>query len=358
MYGLFNCTSILLPEERNIVNNHLCRTCNTLALKYGYGTRIFANYDSTFISLLSYAQSNEGIKCYSEKMPKVKQNFSGNQITAIDKYAAAISVSMAYVKFRDDIFDENSPLKKVKFSCVRKKAELAFKDLLDLKFNYKLIDDGIKYQHYLENQKPNSIFDYTLPTERVVSQIFAHSSVISGQLSNFEYLEEIGKNIGRMMYILDCYADFDKDLSQKKFNPLIEIFNVNNADSDCKRNIKDLCGRILKDSLNKINRNFRKLFLIRYSNLIYKMLTDGLKQKISFVLNGRQNLISNILPITILLPVLQNSDECECCSQTQEVGQTPGGACILAIAGCLACVIICTMLKGAGESVCGAGSDY
>lgn len=358
MYGILDCRRFISFQASQVVDTHLCNVCNVLFRKYGRYARLFANYDSALISLLTYAQLGEKLVYFHKACFHTSQRLSCN---VADEFASSISVYTTYLKIRDNIYDnEWFPISHLNFGVIKKKAEIAINNLEKLGFPAREINKLIDHQKKIEYKTP-SLVECMEATEIAASKIFSHTAVLSNQISNQKPMGIIGKHIGRIIYVLDNYIDLREDLHRNSFNPFINElksgenkFSLKDLDK-----IRSLCAKIVKESLECIILNIKKVRIKTYQNVINEILTKGLYKKISSVLSKEPELNSvNIsfklssAPFFITPFTVIGNQDCENCEECCRIGS---GASLMVCVYGLAILIVGGLIYGCLKGFFGGG---
>lgn len=326
MYGITKCVNFLAQRDKEIIHSHLCNVCDVLATNYGNSSRIYNNYDSAFISLLTCAQKGNTLK--SRKHRCLNFVSCPSEFCDGDRYAAAITICAAYLKAKDDMFDEKSLVNRIRVNLMQKRVDLALRELRNFDFPYRILDELLNKQISLEQNQQISLLECMEPSEVAASKVFAHTAEISDVISNRDPLEKIGKYIGRIMYIIDNYIDLESDISHGRFNPLAVEFNLREKTYKYTRSkINKLCHRLVYESLTEIKLNIKNVKFKTHRELIHKILVKGLNDKVSAIFNG--TLRKTVGKMSYVLPYflfLQQSNDC--CGQVEESIEThPCGPC-------------------------------
>jgi hypothetical protein len=315
MFGLLELQSCKLYKD--LRHYYSCNVCNTLASSYGRLSRLLLNDDSIFLSLLIDAQQNKiqnqtnTQKCRPwSKTHFVSQGFD---------YAAGISIVMGGVRIFDELEDEGSLRSKALSAIYLPKLRKAEKRLSQLGLNLPQIPNLINLQHQLETNDDKELDYYSHFTQEIYSKVFSHTAIIAGRPNNFEYLGEIGKNIGRIAYLIDDYVDFEIDKAKNQFN----FFNTskfsNRSKSGAVDNLKEILELNLKQSLKVIQENVPRVKLDRFEQIIKHLVTDGLKHKLQYMITNScylsRPMLFSAVPIILLMAsknILNTSSSC-CC---------------------------------------------
>ena len=178
------------------------------------------------------------------------------------KLACAITVILAYFKLVDNLHDSNF-LKRILlyllypyFSSICKKARNKFPKVFDI------VNDGMSEQFKMEKEKEISLDKSAHPTGKILSELFSYGDCDE----NKEQSAQFGYQLGRVVYFLDAFDDYEKDKKEKTFNPFI---NSNNIVDDATMTLNLSIGALIEIfKMQKFN-NFSTII----ENIIYNGLT-------------------------------------------------------------------------------------
>jgi len=289
MFGLLNLKEKCMnSNDQNVVKSHYCGVCNALSARYGLLCRWLTNHDATFYSLLYSAQTHDNVGTQNCPLRFKKTTPTQNKGLI---YGSAISMIMAKTKFDDDVLDQNNFRSRFYAKLIDKKMPYVKNDLNSLGFNFKYISSEINRQEVLENHDRYDLCDLISPTENVVSEIFAHTARLSNNEINIEPLSEMGRNVGRLMYLVDSYIDMPEDVANGRFNALTKQENKTNTKKSVHTKIKRLCDKAVRNISNSVD----DLELQRHPQIVNESLITSLKQVLEIILHPQlpmQNTLS------------------------------------------------------------------
>lgn len=311
------------PLDRAISASQLCAICHSLSGRYGRGFQIFANYDAAFVSTLYAAQSGDtGVNpnCHTASC-----RLPGEPTKGV-RFATALSLVMAKAKALDDILDQNSIAARLVSKFLTRKIPKAERDLQSLGFQSRLIFSNIEHQDRLEKEGHSELDELSNPTESVVSKVFSHTARISENEENILPLSNIGRDVGKLMYLTDNYADLPEDLARNRFNPFAVI------QKDRKIQLKQDLRRICFESISRISAEMKSLKLVTLGRVVDDALVNSLTNQVQNLfssgrtaLTGRQFSPVEIASIPALLGRYQCFPSCPSCPGQSEC--LPGISC-------------------------------
>lgn len=196
-------------------SNAYCALCDRLKRDYGFIARFVLSYDATFLLLCLNNFCENG---YHKIKIRCPYNFM--RVKNIDlstealEYAAFINYWLVTEKLSDDYKDNNSI-----FKFILRKLLISKR-----KFKY----EKIKYDKIVENLSSllqeiykceNSIsdsFEFDNLTNKFgvfFSEVFQSSSLINNDIN--KYIKKLFFQLGKWIYIIDAYDDFQDDLKKK-----------------------------------------------------------------------------------------------------------------------------------------------
>lgn len=263
MFGYVNINKMELKfREYYRYKGYYCGLCMSLKKNYGNLSRLTLNYDITFLVLLLsslYEVSETAHKSRCIAHPTSKQIIIENDI--ID-YAAAMNILLSYYNLVDDWEDEKSVLSKAFSILIKGDVKKASRN-----YDEKLL--VIKSQL----QKINELEQNKCDDVDIISNEFGKlmEELILYKYDHFETrLRKIGMQLGKYIYILDAYLDYQEDLKKKSYNPFI----IAGFDFDEKlhKYVDDKLSNILGEFATEID----KLPLIRDKNIIDNIIYSGI----------------------------------------------------------------------------------
>lgn len=235
MFGYIRTdTPELRVRENEYYRAVYCGLCRAQGKCTGACSRMTLSYDMVFLALLRLAVSGE--------IPEIKRGRciahplkKRNYLDFCDSlaYCANASALLVYGKAIDDLQDEKGS-KRLKARLTRPIAKhmrkKARKELADLD---QKITDGLRRLAAVEAQK--------LPSVDIPADCFGDilADLLSYGLPEREerIMRNIGKHIGRWIYIVDAADDLDDDLKADRFNAFACLYGNNVLDESHRRDV-------------------------------------------------------------------------------------------------------------------------
>ena len=232
-----------------------CGLCHVLYDKYGNIGRTTLTYDLSFSAILlsSVYDTNDIFgKEHCPVHPIRKQEYVYNRYT---EFAADMNLVMAYYKYLDDYHDDNAL---GEYRKARKLEDFITRIRNSYPEKMALIEDRLARISELESK---CIYDPDL-LANLFGEIMAELFIINND-EKTPLLKTFGFQLGKMIYIMDAYLDFDEDLKKQRFNPLTR---------------SDLS--VIRESLEMIMADCMKAYdelgVRRYANILESVLLSGI----------------------------------------------------------------------------------
>lgn len=248
------------PDGRQRWSAHYCGVCGALGRHHGQSARLLLNGDAVLLSLLCEAQCGTPFPTVIHRC--AFRGFRPTPVISADtpgaRFGAMVSVLMAASKIRDHLADGDS--------FVRRFPRL-FKRLADrwygsaakrgraLGFDAAAVDERMREQIKVEGEAGRDFPAYAAPVEAATGLICGHTAALSGVPANRPALEDVGRLFGRMLYLLDGYRDYGRDVERRAFNPL--------AASLPEAHIPETARSIFDLAMDALIRTFDRLALVR-----------------------------------------------------------------------------------------------
>ena len=237
MFGYIRTdTPELRVRENEYYRAVYCGLCRAQGKCTGQCSRMTLSYDVAFLALVRLAVSGENpeIKrgaCIAHPFRK-RAYLSRCESLEYCAHAAAL---LTYGKIKDDISDERGS-KRLKARLImpvaRSMRRRSLKKYSELD---KKIASGLKKLREIEAEKLSSV---DIPADcfgDILSEVLSH-----GYSGNKEkILKNIGRHIGKWIYIVDAADDIEEDGKKNRFNPFIALYGENNLTDEQKRLISD-----------------------------------------------------------------------------------------------------------------------
>jgi hypothetical protein len=236
MFGLMQLKRCgLTPEQRNERRLHYCGTCKTLGSLYGQKTRALLNHDAVFLAEILTALSEkqdfgralQSYNCLAK--PKAL-----NEMPLALQIAATANVVLAEFKIGDRVEDSKNRAWRVVGKFLDKSFRRAEKQLKAWDFPLAELKDLPRLQSKREAEKfaesgEAVLFYLAEPTARATALFFRHGAKIIGREDLQSKMSALGAAFGEIVYLLDAFEDYEKDLRRGEFNAIRAAFDLKEA---------------------------------------------------------------------------------------------------------------------------------
>lgn len=371
MFGLLDIKSCTLKKQTK--KFYACNVCNAIASNYGRSSRLMLSNGAVYLSLLIAAQRpSSHPKSFPQCRPWSRKALSAPEFD----YPAAISLLTSGLNLVDDIADEKSIQSKLLHMRYQKEIKKAQENLREFGISIPSIKKIVELQHYREGKTGKNVEYYTKLTKDMYSSIFANTALLADAPNNYQYLANVGSNVGRIAYLLDGYMDFEYDQKKKAFNIYKNCDDFNPEDRTA---YKRFFNKNLHEGLKNIKENISKINLYQYRDTIRYAVTDGLQARIQNIIQGKGLWLKQpyiyfaFVPLFFVLAQIDGGgDCCECdpggaicncytygpngSSVAGNVGAAAGQGAIGAAAGGIGGTAVAYAVSKTGETVAGAAS--
>ena len=260
MFGYVYINPQALTEaEKRRFRAFYCGLCRVLREAYGDVGRLTLSNDMTFLTLLLSALYEPDEQAYDERcaLHPVKPHHAVTH--ACTRYAADMNILLAYYKCLDDAADEKS-LRGKAGQAALKKAFMRVR--ADWPVQCQTVQESLAALTELEKAESTDLDALTRQSGRMLGACF-----LWRQDAFAPYLREMGDALGRFIYLMDAYEDYDADEKHHRFNPLHAL----HAQSDYEERMEE----ILTLEMSRCARAFECLPIQQDAGLIHNVLYSG-----------------------------------------------------------------------------------
>lgn len=269
MFGYININQKIMTEEnKNAYQAYYCGLCRRLKTNCGAKGQMLLNYDMTFLVVLLtglYELTNESSEITCALHPTKRRTV---WINAATDYAADMNLVLAYHNLIDDWKDDKAYSKK------------AFAKILDK--DYARIAE--KYPRQVA-----AIEEYMRKTEEVEKRCETNLDAVAGLSGEMlgevfcwredewaDELRTLGFYMGKFIYIMDAYEDYDADLQKGAYNPLVPLLKESKEDMDT------LIRLLLTSMMSECAKSFERLPILLHADILRNVLYSGVWSKYEF----------------------------------------------------------------------------
>lgn len=264
---MFGYVTVNKPElkikEYEAYKGVYCTLCKELGKEYGFFSRFLLSYDGAFYVMykLGLSKDNINVKKSCCTFNPCKKCMKITCDSNIYKLACAITVILAYFKLVDNLHD-SSFLKKLVlyiiypyFKFISNKAKKKYPEV------FEIVQKGMTEQFDSEKENTISLDKSAHPTADILSQLFSFGE--TGD--NKDMAKQFGYQLGRVVYFLDAFDDYEKDKKDNSFNPFKSY-----------KDIVDVSVHTINLSIGALTEIFKMQKFNNFSTIIENVIYDGL----------------------------------------------------------------------------------
>ncbi len=217
-------TKELKVKEHELYKSVYCGLCRVMGKRYSYLYKMSLSYDFVFFVLLRLYTCPETVsfskkRCIAHPAKKKTMMDKNNAL----EIASDVGVIMLYHDFIDKIRDKDgikSFLCRLTLPELKRLRKKACKNPYILEFD-KCAEEYLKTLFEYEQSSEKSV---DMPAD-IFGKLLGDALSVGLDGNNKRIIFEIGKHLGRWIYIIDAIADLDKDIKKKKYNPFLASYN-------------------------------------------------------------------------------------------------------------------------------------
>lgn len=270
MFGYININQKELKEDsRKAYQAYYCGLCRKLKTNCGAKGQMLLNYDMTFLIVLLtglYELENETSEITCALHPTKKRTVWSNAAT---DYAADMNLILAYHNFIDDWKDDRAYTKK------------AFVKILDKDYTRIMskyprqvaaIEEFMKKTVEAETSHETNLDAAAGLTGEMLGEVFCW------RVDEWaEELRTLGFYMGKFIYIMDAYEDYEADLKKNEYNPLVYMGKESVQDLDT------LCKLLLTSMMSECAKSFERLPILLHADILRNVLYSGVWSKYEYL---------------------------------------------------------------------------
>ncbi|MBO5715192.1 MAG: hypothetical protein J6S23_02220 [Clostridia bacterium] len=206
-----------------------CGLCHAMGKCTGCVSRLTLSYDVTFFALVREMLEETKVEFVKKRCPRhIIKPINTVQINPELEFSAFVGGILTSQKIVDNVNDEKGAKKflaralRVIFSKMERESMFGLPDLYDV------VDEKLKLLNEVEQNRVASI--------DVPADIFGDmmSSLLSFGLKDDKKLiaQNVGKRIGRWIYIVDAFDDYNKDRESGSYNPFVLLYDGEDFSED------------------------------------------------------------------------------------------------------------------------------
>ena len=265
--------SVLTEEQKQRYSAVYCGVCHALKRRCGQSARLSLSNDMTFLALLlSSLYEPESVRTVSRCGVHPLRSHAFLSSPLID-YAADMNALLFYYKCEDQRMDDHSLRGEAGEKLFRKYAA-------EVETRWHVQADGVKKalsMLWQEEKKasPDPDLLCNLSGEMLGSVFVPDPSDTWSPV-----LRSVGVSLGRFIYWMDAWEDYDEDLRKKRFNPLSGFHD--------RPDYEEFCRETLEMLIAEGARSFEILPLERDLDLLRNVLYSGVWQRYILITEKKQ----------------------------------------------------------------------
>ncbi len=270
MFGYININRRELTDEnKKAYQAYYCGLCRRLKSNCGAKGQMLLNYDMTFLVVLLtglYELANESSEITCALHPAHRRTVYLNQAT---DYAADMNLVLAYHNLIDDWRDEKAYTKR------------AFARMLEKDYNRVMtryprqvgaVEEYMRRTEEIERNRETNLDAAAGLTGDMLGEVFCWRKDEWSQ-----ELRTLGFYMGKFIYIMDAYEDYDSDLQKNEYNPLVYLVGESEQDFDT------LCRLLLTSMMSECAKSFERLPILLHADILRNVLYSGVWSKYEYL---------------------------------------------------------------------------
>lgn len=270
MFGYININQSELTEEnKKAYQAYYCGLCRRLKSNCGAKGQMLLNYDMTFLVVLLtglYELDNEVSEITCALHPTKKRTVWINEAT---DYAADMNVILSYHNLVDDWKDEKAYTKKAF-------VKMLDKDYTRIMSKYprqvKAIEEFMRKTEEVEKSGETNLDAVAGLTGEMLGEVFCWK-----EDEWAEEMKTLGFYMGKFIYIMDAYEDYDSDLQKNEYNPLVYLVREN------KQDMNTFCKLLLTSMMSECAKSFERLPILLHADILRNVLYSGVWSKYEYI---------------------------------------------------------------------------
>ena len=270
MFGYININrKELTDENKKAYQAYYCGLCRRLKATCGTRGQMLLNYDMTFLVVLLtglYEFADESMEITCALHPTRRQSVRLNQAT---DYAADMNLILAYHNMIDDWRDDRAFVKK------------AFVKMLDR--DYARVMEKYPRQAGAVEMFMKKTVEIEQSRERNLDAVAGLTGEMLGEVfcwKEDEWADELrtlGFYMGKFIYLMDAYEDYDTDLQRNAYNPLVNLNRESGQDFDT------LCRLLLTSMVSECAKSFERLPILLHADILRNVLYSGVWSRFEYL---------------------------------------------------------------------------
>lgn len=192
-----------------------CGLCDTLRRKYGFGGQLTLTYDMTFLVILLSSLYEPKEKERRARCIVHPAHTHRLIVTRATRYAADMNMLLTYEHLMDDWLDEKKLSSRIGAWLLKYRVKGVQKRFPK---KNKVFRKELENLHQLEEHNETSLDAASGCFGRLMAELFAYKK------DSWEpYLRRLGFYMGKFIYLLDAFDDFERDSKSGSYNVLAQF---------------------------------------------------------------------------------------------------------------------------------------
>ncbi len=270
MFGYININQKIMTEEnKKAYQSYYCGLCRKLKSDCGTKGQMLLTYDMTFLVVLLtglYELTNKESEITCALHPTKKRTVWINEAT---QYAADMNLVLAYQNLIDDWKDDKAYTKKAL-------AKMLDKDYTRIMSKYprqvKALEEYMRRTEEVERNHESNLDVVAGLTGEMLGELFCWK-----EDEWAEELRTLGFYMGKFIYLMDAYEDYDADVKKDVYNPLVYVKGENSEDLDT------LLRLLLTSMMSECAKSFERLPILLHADILRNVLYSGVWSKYEYI---------------------------------------------------------------------------
>ncbi|HEX3100613.1 MAG TPA: DUF5685 family protein [Pyrinomonadaceae bacterium] len=284
MFGLMRAKKCrMTPDERHLRRLNYCGTCKTIGSMYSSRARVLLDHDVVFLAeVLSSLSGDNGTEWQRAYQSFNCLSLPDDARPASLEWAAAANVILAKFKVADHAADGDGLGYRAAGRFFASDFGKAARFLENNDFPLSDVADVLASQASREADA-GSLDDLAFPTAHTTAMFFREGvrHIGRGDLAGSAF--ELGFAFGKLIYLIDAFEDYEKDVRTGRFNAFRAIYKLEekSLSGAVKRKIRAIITQVgdevqAKIGLLPVSSGQCSLFAARLSENLHRKLGDEL----------------------------------------------------------------------------------
>ena len=260
---------------------YYCGLCKSMGGKYAGLCRLGLSYEAVFIAIIISAMLDDKVmvkqkRCFIHPFSKRPMVVNNKSVDA----AASVNILLTYNSLCDNVRDENDMKSRLASIWFKKPYKKACADMPEINA---VIEEKLDDLDLVEESLCDVLDKAAQPFAEMMGELA--SRLIPYENEDIYWF---GFFMGKWIYVIDAYADIQKDLKNKAYNPFI-LMNPGMEYNEIANNSRGDAEFVLKGAISELLRIFERLNIKRNREIIENILFEGMPTRTEAVLSGKSD---------------------------------------------------------------------